>query len=226
MATSNRKDNRKNEIIDAALKVFSEKEYQDATISEITKKVGISEATMYEYFGSKEDLLFAIPGKITAEAIEFIEQILPFIRGAEGKIKAIVQNYLTVCQNNPEYTSLVMLQLKTNKNFRSTEAFNVIRKGARILLDCIREGIADGTFKSTTDPYLERAIILGTIEHLCTRWRMMGGPANLIEHGDRIVDSVLHGIVEKNDARRVSLRLEMDDEGGGKSTPPSAADKS
>jgi len=65
MVNSNRKDNRKNEIIDAALKVFSEKDYQDATISEITKLVGISEATMYEYFGSKEDLLFAIPGKIT-----------------------------------------------------------------------------------------------------------------------------------------------------------------
>jgi len=120
MVNSNRKDNRKNEIIDAALKVFSEKDYQDATISEITKLVGISEATMYEYFSSKEALLFAIPGKITAEAIEFIEQILPYIRGAEGKIKAIVQNYLTVCQNNPEYTSLVMLQLKTNRNFRST----------------------------------------------------------------------------------------------------------
>jgi len=225
MANSNRKDNRKNEIIDAALKVFSEKEYQDATISEITKLVGISEATMYEYFGSKEDLLFAIPGKITAEAIEFVEQILPFIRGAEGKIKAIVQNYLTVCQNNPEYTSLVMLQLKTNRNFRSTEAFKIIRKGASILLDCIKEGINDGTFKSTTDPYLERAIILGTIEHLCTRWRMMGSPANLIEHGDRIVNSILHGIIEKKDARRVSLHLELNNETGDKSAPSDAPDK-
>ena len=225
MANSNRKDNRKNEIIDAALKVFSEKEYQDATISEITKLVGISEATMYEYFSSKEDLLFAIPGKITAEAIDFIEQILPYIRGAEGKIKAIVQNYLTVCQNNPEYTSLVMLQLKTNKNFRLTEAFKIIRKGSRILLDCIREGIEDGTFKSTTDPYLEKAIILGTIEHLCTRWRMKGSPGNLIEHGDRIVNSVLHGIVEKKDARHVSLHLELDDETRDESVPPDSSDK-
>jgi TetR/AcrR family fatty acid metabolism transcriptional regulator len=180
---------------------------------------------MYEYFSSKEDLLFAIPGKITAEAIDFIEQILPYIRGAEGKIKAIVQNYLTVCQNNPEYTSLVMLQLKTNKNFRLTEAFKIIRKGSRILLDCIREGIDDGTFKSTTDPYLEKAIILGTIEHLCTRWRMKGSPGNLIEHGDRIVDSVLHGIVEKKDARHVSLHLELDDETRDESVSPDAPDK-
>ena len=205
--------------------MFSEKEYQDATISEITKLVGISEATMYEYFGSKEDLLFAIPGKITAEAIEFIEQILPFLRGAEDKIRAIVQNYLTVCQNNPEYTSLVMLQLKTNKNFRSTDAYRIIRKGARILLECIKEGINEGTFISSTDPYLERMIILGTIEHLCTRWRMMGSPSNLVEQGDRIVSSILHGIIEKKGTKLVTLHMELGDETKETAAPADVSDR-
>jgi hypothetical protein len=54
---------------------------------------------------------------------------------------------------------------------------------------------------------------------------MMGSPANLIEHGDRIVNSILHGIIEKKDARRVSLHLELDDETGDKSAPSDAPDK-
>jgi TetR/AcrR family transcriptional regulator, fatty acid metabolism regulator protein len=209
MAIKNKKDSRRNEIIDAALQVFSRKEYQDATISEITRLAGISEATLYEYFDSKEDLLFAIPGKITGEAIEFIEQILPFIRGVEGKIRAIVQKYLRVCEENPEYTSLVMLQLKTNSKFRSTEAFEIIRRGAGLLLDCIKEGIEDGTLKSGTDPYLTRAIILGTIEHICTRWRLMGGPPDVSSHTDRIVDSILNGAVAARDAKDISLQLQF-----------------
>jgi hypothetical protein len=53
----------------------------------------------------------------------------------------------------------------------------------------------------------------------------MGSPENLIEHGDRIVNSVLHGIVAKKDARHVSLLLELDDERGDKSAPPDAPDK-
>jgi TetR/AcrR family transcriptional regulator, fatty acid metabolism regulator protein len=208
----NKKDSRKNEIIDAALQVFSQKGYMDATISEITKLAGISEATMYEYFDSKDDLLFAVPGKITEEAIEFIEQILPYIRGVEGKIRAIVQKYLKVCEDNPEYTSLVMLHLKTNKKFRSAEAFEIIRKGARMLLECIKEGIDDGTLQSGTDPYLTRAIILGTIEHLCTRWRMMGGPRNISVYTDQIVNSILYGAVAAKDARNISLQVKLGEE--------------
>ncbi|MBN1532789.1 MAG: TetR/AcrR family transcriptional regulator [Spirochaetes bacterium] len=212
MTVRDKKDSRRNEIIDAALQVFSRKDYQDATISEITKLAGISEATLYEYFEGKEDLLFAIPGKITDESIEFVQQILPFIRGVEGKIRALVQKYLTVCQENPEYTSLVMLQLKTNIKFRSTEAFEIIRKGARILLNCIKEGIRDGTLRSDTDPYLTRAMILGTIEHICTRWRLMGGPADVSSYTDRIVDSVLHGTMALRDDRDISMHIRFGDE--------------
>lgn len=221
MEVRSKKDSRRNEIIDAALKVFSQKEYQDATISEITKLAGISEATLYEYFEGKEDLLFAIPGKITDEGIEFVEQILPYIRGVEGKIRAIVQKYLNVCEENPEYTSLVMLQLKTNKKFRSTEAFEIIRKGARLVLECLKEGIEDGTLKNDTDPYLLRAIILGTIEHLCTRWRMMGIPARPSAYTDQIVSSVLYGATAARDAKSVSLKVKLDDE--KETVPPKKA---
>ena len=189
---------RKNEIIEAALNVISEKDYQEATISEITKKVGISEATMYEYFRSKEDLFFAIPDKITSEALRLVEEILPFIRGAESKIRAIVQVYLTVCQNNPEYTSLVMLHLKTNKKFRSTEAYETIRNGARLLLGCIQEGIDEGTFRQDADPYVLRALLLGAIEHLTTRWRMLGTPEDLVGYADSIVEVVMHGAMRRD----------------------------
>ncbi len=221
MEIRSKKDSRRNEIIDAALKVFSRKEYQDATISEITKLAGISEATLYEYFEGKEDLLFAIPGKITDEGIEFVEQILPYIRGVEGKIRAIVQKYLNVCEENPEYTSLVMLQLKTNKKFRSTEAFEIVRKGARLVLECIKEGIEDGTLKRETDPYLLRAMILGTIEHLTTRWRMMGVPARPSAYTDQIVSSVLYGATAARDAKSVSLKVKIDDE--KETVPPKKA---
>ncbi|MCK7489755.1 MAG: TetR/AcrR family transcriptional regulator [Anaerotruncus sp.] len=43
------------------------KVFRTATITEISKEAGVSEATIYEYFGTKEDLLFAIPEKITNE---------------------------------------------------------------------------------------------------------------------------------------------------------------
>lgn len=50
----------KNKIIMAAVKVFSKKGYHGSTMDEIAKEVGVSKATLYTYFKSKEDILKVI----------------------------------------------------------------------------------------------------------------------------------------------------------------------
>lgn len=47
-------------ILDAALKLFSEKGYENASISQIAKEAGISKGLVYNYFESKESLLVSI----------------------------------------------------------------------------------------------------------------------------------------------------------------------
>ena len=185
---------RRNKIIQTALAIFAEKGFQDATIAEISKAASVSEATVYEYFKTKEDLLFAIPEEITEESIREWEVILPYIRGTENKLRALVQRYLTLYQNNPHYSALIMLQLKANRNFLKTSAYKVVQGIAHQLLDIIQEGIDNGTFKKDTNPLLVRSMILGTIEHLCIRWHLLGAPSNLIELCDPLVDIILDGI--------------------------------
>jgi Transcriptional regulator len=50
----------RNKIIQAAIKVFSEKGYHRSTMDEIAKEVGVSKATLYTYFKSKEEILKVI----------------------------------------------------------------------------------------------------------------------------------------------------------------------
>jgi TetR/AcrR family fatty acid metabolism transcriptional regulator len=219
MTKINPKAARRDRIIDSALKIFAEKGFQDATISEISKAAGVSDATVYEYFKSKEELLFAIPQEITEEAITETLRILPFLRGVESKLRAIVQSYMVLYEKNPEYSALIMLHLKTNRNFLKTKAYEVIRTAARTLLSCIQEGIEDGTFKKDTDPYLVRSMILGTIEHLCTRMHLLGTPSNLTEHIDPLVDLILDGIKARKEPRNISLHLHIGDESISWETP-------
>ncbi|HHO76220.1 MAG TPA: TetR/AcrR family transcriptional regulator [Deltaproteobacteria bacterium] len=200
---------RKNRIIETALKIFAEKGFADATISEISKAAGVSDATVYEYFNSKEELLFTIPEEITQEPARDMEKILPFLRGSESKLRAIVQGYMTLYENNPLYSALVMLHLKTNRNFLKTKSYEKIRGIAHMLLTCIQEGIDDGSFKKDTDPHLVRAMILGTIEHLCIRWHLLGAPSNLVEHVDPLVDMILSGIRVKTHTRNLSLNIHL-----------------
>lgn len=214
MTDHTRTKTRKDRIMEAALRIFAEKSFADATISEISKEAGVSDATIYEYFGTKEDLLFAIPKKISNETYDQSEAVLPFIKDVEGRMRAIMLSYVRLYQNNPDYSALVLLQLMSNKRFRQTEAHAAIRRSAHRLLDCIRDGIADGTFRSDADAYLIRSMLMGTIEHLFIHWHMQGMPKrekSMLDMLDPFLEIVLNGIRAKKEQQGLTLHLNLED---------------
>jgi AcrR family transcriptional regulator len=54
------KEEAKERIIQAALQVFSEKGYHQATMEDVATRIGVSRGALYQYFKSKEELLYAI----------------------------------------------------------------------------------------------------------------------------------------------------------------------
>jgi TetR/AcrR family fatty acid metabolism transcriptional regulator len=181
---------------------------------EISKEAGVSEATIYEYFGTKEDLLFAIPEKISNETFEKSTKVIPYIKGVEGKIRAILLFYVQLYQSNPHYSALVLLQLMSNKRFRQTPAHAAIRRSSHGLLDCIKEGIEDGTFKKDSNPYLIRSMLMGAIEHLFIHWHMQGMPkrkTSIADMLDPLIEIILDGIRTKKEESGLTLYLKMED---------------
>ena len=204
-------------IIEAALKVFGEKGYYNATISEIARTAGVSEATIYEYFGSKEDLLFAIPKEITTRAVEFLEAIGPYIKGAENKIRTIAHGYFNLYRDNPDYSSLVLLDLKHNRKFMEAEGYEAVRRSAGLLLSCIKEGMESGEFRQDVDPYLARSMILGTIEHVFFRWHLRGRKDELRDFVEPMLDMLFEGIRSEPEpcAYQINITLPPPDAGRG-----------
>lgn len=200
--------------MEAALRIFAEKSFQEATISEISKEAGVSEATIYEYFGTKEDLLFAIPEKISNDTFEESESVLPYIKDVEGRLRAIMFSYIRLYHNNPDYSALVLLQLMSNKRFRQTEAHAAIRRSAHRVLECIHEGIANGTFRKDVDAYVVRSMLMGTIEHVFIHWHMLGMPKrekSMLDMLDPFLEMILNGIRAKKEESGITLHLKMED---------------
>jgi len=135
-------------IMDAALQVFADKGFQQATISEISKAAGLTDPTLYEYFGSKEDLLFEIACKITSQAVDSLKNIFAFIPDPASKVRVYIQLVLMAYQQNPNYAAVGMLDLKTNRRFHASEAYKSVQESAAILLNAITDGIEAGVFRS------------------------------------------------------------------------------
>lgn len=68
-------DRRPEQIIRAALEVFSERGFRSATMEEVARAAGITKGTIYLYFSSKEDLFLAVVRAHLQQAFDLLPSI-------------------------------------------------------------------------------------------------------------------------------------------------------
>jgi TetR/AcrR family fatty acid metabolism transcriptional regulator len=199
-------------ILKAAESIFAKKGFHEATISDIARKSKVSEATIYEYFSSKEELLFSIPAQTTRQYEEKNREILKYIRGAENKLRFLIHRHLSLYSENLDYANIVMLILKGHRNFQKTDAYKSVQSAARITIQVLEEGIQNGEFRSDIQPHLVRAMIWGTIEHLVTRKCLLGKPDDLLGLADIMIDTIFKGIAIPGKEPTINLNVTLESE--------------
>jgi TetR/AcrR family fatty acid metabolism transcriptional regulator len=197
-------------ILESALKIFGEKGFEAATISAIAKEAKISDVTIYEYFASKEDVIFSIAELYTRREMERMKQVEPYIHGAKEKMRVIIQGFLEFYETYPLYTSVALLTLKGNRNFLKSPAYATIREATRSIVDAFDQGVEEGVFRKDIDGYLVRNLVLGFIEHLAAQWLLFGRPERITEYRDTIFDMVMRAIERKEDEDCIELKLKIE----------------
>jgi TetR/AcrR family fatty acid metabolism transcriptional regulator len=204
---TNKEPERKTQILASAIKIFGEKGFQNATIAEIAKDAAVGDATIYEYFRNKEDLMLAIPVEITKELIPQINDHMMGIKGALNKLRKFIWWWLNYVEKNPGYGSIVLLELKTSRTYISTEAYQAARNFYQIVLDIIKEGQEEGNIKKEIDVYLARSLCVGAIEHIIIRWLLKDRRYSLIQYADPLTDLLIDSFktLELEGSERMSL---------------------
>jgi len=192
------KESTKDRIINSAKKLFAEQGYQKTTVVDISKQAGLSEAALYEYFQGKEDLLLTIPDLWVAELIEDLKDQLFGLKGAFNKLRKYLWWNMRRIEQSPLDAKIVYLFLKTNANFMKTEVYSNVKILYSFLTDIFEEGKKSGEMKPDLDPLLARAIFIGAMDHLVTRWLLkdmsyslfdnLEGVFSLMEDAFRISD--------------------------------------
>ncbi len=184
MAVNNKgsKETTKSRIIASARKLFADQGYQKTTIVDISRQAGLSEAALYEYFHGKEDLLLTIPDLWVSELIKGLEDQLFGIKGAFNKLRKYLWWNMRRIEQEPLDAKIVYLFLKTNANFMKTEVYSNVKILYSHLIDIFEEGKKSGEMKPDLDPYLARNIVIGTMDHLVTRWLLKDMSFSLFEN--------------------------------------------
>jgi TetR/AcrR family fatty acid metabolism transcriptional regulator len=189
-----KKAKRRESIIQAAIEVFGQKDFKTANISEIAQKAGVADGTIYQYFKNKEDLFFSIPIEKTNEFRSQLELHLEGISGALNKIRKFVWYFLYFFKTNPEYGRILMLEMRVSKGFVKTETYDFLKQSVARVMDIIREGQEEGVIRQDTGIYILRHLILGTIEHMVTRWLLKDEKYDLLEHHQEVSRLLIDGL--------------------------------
>ena len=77
---------RKNQILEAAIKIFSEKGIHKARMSDIAEASGLSKGSLYWYFDSKDSMLLSLMKRVFEPELNDFSALLSDQRSAEERL--------------------------------------------------------------------------------------------------------------------------------------------
>jgi len=107
-------------ILDAALKIFADRGISGAPTSAISKEAGVAEGSLFTYFKTKDDLLNELYQNLRMEFSRHLDDF-PHGKDARTRLLYIWKKYLELGAAHPEHLK-VLAQLRTSgKLIRSNE---------------------------------------------------------------------------------------------------------
>ncbi|MFY9166832.1 MAG: TetR/AcrR family transcriptional regulator [Desulfomonilia bacterium] len=157
-------EDKRAKILSSAEEIMSEKSMVDATISEIAARAGVADSVIYQYFKSKEDLLFSVPGERMKEVLFLLREHLQGIRDSESRLSKMIWFHLRDIDTHPGYGRILILECRSSPEFYLTPAYQLVKEYAYVMYGILDNGIKDGSFRSDLNVKVVRDIILGTLD--------------------------------------------------------------
>ena len=165
------KEQRQNDIINAARKLFADRDFDEVSMDEIAREIGLGKSTLYLYFKNKESLYFAIVLRGIRIWAEMVKEEVK--KGNTGLEKLILYGNANREFSNkyPDYFRILYSPTSIKKQFdmdkmNSSEEFQEVRELFKEIMfmgiDSIQKGIDDGEIRPDVDP-VEAIILLSVI---------------------------------------------------------------
>ena len=113
----------KKKIMQSAVDLISTKSYNGTSTLQIAKHAGLSQATLFKYFKTKEDLLTAILHPVVPGLFgRFFEELLA-LNTTEEKVHYLVHNRMAYLKKNRALMKIILQEIFSNKKLRNEQLY-------------------------------------------------------------------------------------------------------
>jgi TetR/AcrR family transcriptional regulator len=190
----------KTQLLDAAEAEFAVTGLIAARLETIAAQTGVTKATIYYYFPSKEELYRAVLGRCLTEALEIMEQLQLDCLPPDAALVRLLEQILCCMSENPRIGSILSLEAIQNKGKYYPKQLGNLLYGT--IIDILERGMATGEFRPL-EPRHTAVNIVGTCafyfiaqENLKYMWpgKRLLGKDMLQRHTQESIDLIMAGV--------------------------------
>lgn len=149
---------RREEILRAAVKLFAERGYARTTTREIAQEAGIAEGTIYKYFTSKQELLFAILGPTIVEPLARLFESGETVDDIEV-IRAFMRDRFALWNANRDLVKAAYSEALFNPDVARATMQKVFTPIGNVVGEYIAHRVHEGKFRRLNPAIAVRALI-------------------------------------------------------------------
>lgn len=138
---------RRQELVNAAVKLFVNKGFHKTTVREIAKEFGMSMGALYDYIRTKEDILFLVCDHIFKSVSDKLEASMRTEKDTKKKLRNAIRDYFIIIDSIQDYTLLLYQETKSLSRKDRNYVLSAEMELTNIFEKIIIQGIKEKTFK-------------------------------------------------------------------------------
>ena len=140
-------EQRRKQILDAALSVFSRKGYGESTIPDIAREAGVAVGTIYNYYQSKRDILVStLASSVLSGPFLKLTQQSPEADD-EAFFRSLLEDRLTVLTENADKFLFMLGEVHRDQEFQRQWAQGVVQPALRRAETYVRSRVDSRAFR-------------------------------------------------------------------------------
>ncbi|CAN2050169.1 TetR/AcrR family transcriptional regulator, fatty acid metabolism regulator protein [Candidatus Magnetomoraceae bacterium gMMP-13] len=176
----------------AVMEIFSNSDFHKANIRAVARKAGISFSTIYNYYGSKEGLLFAFVDEWLGKLTDRIIDHLKGIENLKEKLRKVFWIQLDYYEQNPELGRILFMTLPM-KTWMDDRTFQQ-KKMTNMFLDVLKQGQKEGILNSNVRAGVLLDFMHGFVQRSFFMWISRGQKESLSEQANILFEMIWQAI--------------------------------
>lgn len=184
-------------ILRAAIKVFSENGYFNSKVSDIARQAGVADGTVYLYFKNKDDILHSIFQHAMSIFIAEAKKELEKTDDPADKLRKIAKLHLEKLGKDRDLAVVFQVELRGSTKFMEEFSTTAFAEYLNIIKEAFIEGQQKGIFRSDLNPTVCAKILFGALDEMVTNWILSKKNYPLVPMSETVISVFFNGVLNR-----------------------------